>query len=217
MDQQTADRGFPAFFDQAPALMMRDPLAEFLGAARQGLIQYRYVDAVRLAGHSCPTVACAYLMVLAGLRALYGNETPVRGEIEVAMAQARDSGVTGVIASVAQLLTGAAAETGFQGIGMRHRFARRDLLSFEAPLDGVLGLRRRDTGQAVQVHLDASVVGWDDEMRGLLPRAVTGQASASECERFGELWQERVRRMLIEHAEDPRLIQVSDWPQCPAH
>ena len=49
---------------------MHDRLAEFLGAADGGVIEYRYVDAVKLAGHSCPTVAGAYLLtskVLSGL------------------------------------------------------------------------------------------------------------------------------------------------------
>ena len=61
--------GFPVYFEQAPTIMVRDPLAEFLGAAEHGLMTYRYVDAVRLAGHSCPTVAGAYLMVCRGLKA----------------------------------------------------------------------------------------------------------------------------------------------------
>ena len=31
---------FPAFFEQVPTISLRDPLAEFLGAAEQGVIQY---------------------------------------------------------------------------------------------------------------------------------------------------------------------------------
>ncbi|NLY64247.1 MAG: hypothetical protein GX070_04730 [Alcaligenaceae bacterium] len=53
---------FPSFFDQAPTISLRDPLAGFLGAAHNGVIQYTYTDVVKLAGHSCPTVAGAYLM-----------------------------------------------------------------------------------------------------------------------------------------------------------
>ena len=108
--------GFPVYFEQAPTIMVRDPLAEFLGAAEHGLMTYRYVDAVRLAGHSCPTVAGAYLMVCRGLKALYGDDVPERGGIEVRMRDGRDEGTTGVVASVATLLTGAAAEQGFGGI-----------------------------------------------------------------------------------------------------
>lgn len=202
---------FPAFFDAAPTLLVRDPLADLLGAAQQGLIEYRYADAVRLAGHSCPTVAGSYLMVLHGLRALYGADVPIRGEIEVFMRDARDSGITGVIATVAQLLTGAAAETGFQGLGAGHRFSRQNLLHFSHKMKGLLALRRRDSGKAVQVQINHDVVPADEEMKALLPRAVAGKASAAELRRFGELWQERVKKMLIDHAQDPRLIQVSPW------
>ena len=205
------DQGMPAFFAQAPSITLRDPLAQFLGAAQDGAMQYRYADAVRLAGHSCPTVAGAWLMTVHGLRALYGSDLPVRGEIEVLMRDARDSGVTGVMASVVQLITGAAPETGFQGVGAAHRFARNHLLAFGAgSLDGVLGLRRKDTGKAVQVKLDANVVPWTDEMKALMPKAISGQASAAELARFGALWQDRVRKMVVEHAADTAMVQVSD-------
>jgi hypothetical protein len=71
---------FPDFFARIPAITLRDPLAELLGAAEGGLIAYSYVDAVKLAGHSCPTVAGAWLMTVRALRALYGDEMPVRGD-----------------------------------------------------------------------------------------------------------------------------------------
>ena len=72
---------FPAFFAQAPTQRIRDPLAQFLGAATDGVLEYHYADAVRLAGHSCPTVAGAYLLTRRGLRALYGDDLPERGNI----------------------------------------------------------------------------------------------------------------------------------------
>ena len=83
---------FPEFFEQAPTLTVQDALAEFLGAAEEGIMQYRYADAVRLCGHSCPTVAGAYLMTLKGLKALYGSDLPQRGGIEAAMQGAADDG-----------------------------------------------------------------------------------------------------------------------------
>src|SRR5574340_654324 len=92
----------PAFFDEAPAILVHDALAEFLGAAEGGIVEYRYADAVKLAGHSCPTVAGACMMARAALRALYPDprELPERGEIRVDCRDARDAGVTGVIATV---------------------------------------------------------------------------------------------------------------------
>ena len=42
--------GVPTFFEQAPTICLRDPLAAFLGAAEGGLMTYSYQDAVKLAG-----------------------------------------------------------------------------------------------------------------------------------------------------------------------
>jgi hypothetical protein len=60
----------PEFFDAVPRLRMHDPLAQFLGASDDGMIEYGYGDAVKLAGHSCPTVASAYGLTRLALRAL---------------------------------------------------------------------------------------------------------------------------------------------------
>ena len=215
MTAEPQDQGFPAFYSEAPTIKLRDPLAQFLGAARHGVIEYRYTDVVRLSGHSCPTVAGAYLMALHGLRALYGTEMPVRGDVEVFMRDAPGSGVTGVISSVVQLVTGAAGETGFPGAGQLALFARKNLLVFGADVDGVLGMRRRDTGKAVTVHFDNAVVPWPDEMRPLMTKAFADQANSAELECFAQLWQERVRSMLVEYADNPALVWVSDWQPAP--
>jgi hypothetical protein len=202
---------FPDFFAEVPAITLYEPLAVFLGASKSGTITYGYADAVKLAGHSCPTVAGAYLMVCKGLSRLYGDELPERGGIEVHMRGGREQGTIGVIAAVATLLTGAAPETGFGGIGGDHRFARRDLLQFDAQIDGTLVLRRRDTGRGVALDLDPTAVPPAPEMTALFPKAITGQADEREQARFTALWQDRVARMLIEHADDPNLVLVHDW------
>ena len=97
--------GFPAFFGDAAVVRLRDPLAGFLGAARGGEMEYRYADAVRLAGHSCPTVASAFLLARAALAALWPGELPERGAVRVEFANPAHEGVTGVIANIASLLT----------------------------------------------------------------------------------------------------------------
>ncbi len=202
---------FPSFFNQAPTITIQDALAKFLGAAENGILTYRYADAVRLCGHSCPTVAGAYLMVIKGLKALYGEELPERGGIEAAMQGTRDEGTVGVTASVVQLLTGAAPETGFGGIGMQGRFARRNLLSFGAgEINGTLTLRRKDNGKTVAVGLNAALQPFAPEMRELMPKAVSGSASPDELKQFGELWQERVRAFLIDQADNPEFVTVSE-------
>ncbi len=201
----------PEFFDRAPTLTVQDPLAAFLGAGENGILTYRYADAVRLCGHSCPTVAGAYLMVIKGLKALYGEELPERGGIEAAMQGTRDEGTVGVTASVVQLLTGAAPETGFGGIGMQGRFARRNLLSFGAgEINGTLTLRRKDNGKTVAVSLNAALQPFAPQMRDIMPKAVGGSASAKELERFGQLWQARVKAFLTESADDPQFVIVRE-------
>ena len=208
----SAEAGFPPFFAEAPTITVRDPLARFLGAAADGIITYGYADAVKLAGHSCPTVAGAYLMVRRGLSALYGESLPERGGIDVHLRDARDQGTTGVIALVAMLITGAAPETGFGGIGMGRRFARRDLLHFDAPIDGVLALRRRDKGAGVVLDLDPAAVPPDPAMGALFSGAVADEADEAEQERFAVLWQERVAQMLLDHADSDRLVRIAPWP-----
>lgn len=202
---------FPDFFDEAPTLTLRDPLAAFLGSSEDGLMTYCYGDAVRLAGHSCPVVAGAYLMSRAGLSWLYGDELPERGNVEVHFRGEREEGTTGVLAAVATLLTGAAAETGFRGIGPSSRFRRRDLLFFGASIEAVMGLRRRDTGKGVLLDLNTESVPHDPRIATLMPRAVAGAAGPDEMSEFGTLWQDRVRRMLLDHADDPKFIHIYDW------
>jgi hypothetical protein len=199
---------FPALFDSVPTIFLHDPLAAFIGVSDDGIMTYCYADAVKLAGHS---VAGAYLMVRKGLALLYADRLPERGRVEVHMRDNRERGTTGVVAAIATLLTGAAPETGFGGIGTTHRFARRDLPQFDAPIDGMLALRRRDTGRGVVVDMDSAGVPPARDMLTLLPRAVTGQTNESEQARFGALWQERVERMLIEHADDPALVHAREW------
>ena len=81
--------GVPTFFGQGPTICLRDPLAAFLGAAEGGLMTYSYQDAVKLAGHSCPTVAGSFVAVIRGLKALYSNDMPERGNIEVLMTKGK--------------------------------------------------------------------------------------------------------------------------------
>lgn len=197
---------FPEFFARIPAITLRDPLAELLGAAEGGLIEYRFADAVKLAGHSCPTVAGAWLMTVRALHALYGDEMPVRGDLRVALGENADSGVAGVIASIAGLLTGAAGDGGFKGLG--GRYGRRNLLRFGVAGVGGLAFTRLDTNVAVDCILRLEMVPADPRLGGLLGAILGGTADSAARRLFGELWQERVRRILIEHADDPEIVEL---------
>lgn len=195
---------FPAFFEQVPPILLRDPLAALLGAAEDGLIEYRYADAVRLAGHSCPTVAAAWLMGRTGLQALWPDELPLRGGVRVAYGQGKEDGVTGVIANVIGLLSGAADDGGFKGIG--GRFDRR-LARFATALPLEIRFTRLDNGAAVDVAADLGRVPFAPRMRPLMEKTLGGEASAEEAAEFGRLWQDRVRRILLDAADQVIRIQ----------
>jgi hypothetical protein len=197
---------FPSFFQGAPTIRVHDPLATFLGAG-DGFIEYGYADAVKLAGHSCPTVASAFLMTRAALAALYPDAVPRRGDLRVELREPMEEGVTGVIGNVAALITGAAGDGGFHGIG--GRFVRRDRLAFGVAMEPQLRFTRLDSGAAAGVAARADRVPGDPRLRQLMPRCVMGEASEEELTLFGSLWQERVRRLLLEHADDPEIIAVS--------
>ena len=190
----------PEFYDRIDPITLRDPLSDFLGATEDGAIVVRYIDAVQVAGHSCPTVAGAWLMAGRALRELYGEDIPVRGEIEVQMRDEPDMGVCGVIASVFTQVTGAAAEGGFHGVG--GQFSRRNLLSFGQDVDGVARFVRKDTGKSVTVGYDHAAAPEDPEMMPLMKKSLSGQATPEEEVRFRELWVRRIEAILLDHADE---------------
>lgn len=195
------------FFSDAPRITVHDALAEFLGSCDDGMIEYGYADAVRVAGHSCPTVAGAYLMARAGLHALFPEGPAERGGVAVTMSSAESEGTTGVIAQVFTLLTGAAAGNGFHGIG--GNFVRSGLLGYGGGNpDCIATFQRTDTHAGVRLALDFTNVPPSPQMRMLMGQAMAPDASAEVRRAFGEVWQERVRRLLLEHADDPAVILV---------
>jgi hypothetical protein len=151
----------PALFEAVPAIVVVDPLAETLGAAEGGVIEYHYRDAVKLAGHSCPTVAGAWLMTRAALARLYPNGAPQRGGMRVEMRQAVDEGVAGVIAGVVGLITGAANEGGFKGLA--GRFGRQGLFALRRAHGGRDPLHaagHRSVGRSRAPAAGGAPAGW---------------------------------------------------------
>lgn len=194
----------PAFFDQVRRIATRDPLAELLGSCEEGRMEYGYADAVRLTGHSCPTVAGAYLVTLRALEQLFPGEAAERGSVRVLFRDEFDEGVTGVIASVVTLLTGATAEGGFKGLA--GRYARCDLMRFGARIPASIRFERTDSGQAVDADYHPERIPAAARMRELLGGILSGNASAAERREFGALWQERVKRILIDGVDDEQLV-----------
>ena len=190
-------RDYPAFFDAIEPIVVYDDLCKFLGANRDGILEFSYKDIVKTAGHSCATVAGAYLMAQKGLKALYGDETPQRGEIKVELRKAPREENTGVVGSVLSTITGATHDLGFGGIPTG-KYNRRDLLFFEAPIDHDLRLTRLDTGKAVSVdYRPGKVVN----PMAILMSAIKPDATEEDKESFPRRFQDMVQTV-FEHADE---------------
>jgi hypothetical protein len=201
-----ASMQLPAFFQQVPRLVVRDPMAELLGCAKGGIFEYCYGDAVRLTGHSCPTVAMAYWLTVKSLRLLYPDGLPVRGHIEVQFRDSARSGDVGIVATVVQMLTGAAGSSGFKGLG--GRFARAGLMRIVPELPLSLRYRRQDTGVAVDAAAVLSLAPVDPDLQRLIERNARGRLDGPAMAELGRLWQERVRFLLLEAGDDPAIFIV---------
>jgi len=197
----------PDFFAAAPSITVVDPLAEALGAAVDGVFEYRYIDAVKLAGHSCPTVAGAWLMTRAALAHLYRDALPRRGELQVDLRQRHDEGVAGVVASIAQLVTGAAGEGGFKGLA--GRFGRQGLLRFGVAMPGDIRFTRLDSGASVVLAHRMQAVPRPERLAETMQAAFGPEADAAARQAFAQAWQGWVRSILVDHADDPALIVVT--------
>ena len=186
---------YPAFFDKVQSIQLQDPLSNFLGAFEEGKMEISYMECVKLAGHSCPTVAGAYLMALKGLEALYGDQLPQRGSIQVSMKEGEADGVTGVICNVISFIAGANGIGGFKGLN--GNMARNNLVSYDVPMNGEVKLTRLDTDESVTLSYNPSMIPADPMMQPLMGKAMKGLASDDEKKEFGKLWQARVENILL--------------------
>ena len=182
---------YPQFFNNIPTIKLQDDLACLLGAFEDGLIEYSYLDVVKSAGHSCPTVLGAYLMTLQGLKALHENETPKRGNILVEFKEKQIDGVAGVIGSVITNITGSTTTNGFKGLA--GKYDRNHLMKFEKDINGAsVRFTRIDTLKSVDVFYDASSVKPHEDMNFLMQKSLQGNATTEEKKEFAKLWQKRV-------------------------
>ncbi len=200
---------------QPEPIIVRDPFLEFLGLVQPGEpIAITFAEMVKAAGHVCPTVAGAYLILRHGLAALYGTEPAVRGAVRVtAYGGPADFGY-GPIAQLVNLVIGAAPDTGFGGLA-RGRFRRRDLFLFKR--DDIrrneFDMERLDTAGKVRVIYDPSVVPAPKELAECIGPALADTATEAAVARFRHLWLGRVAEIL---ASASRVVSVSVAVE-PAH
>ncbi len=181
---------YPTFFDEIQTIILQDELSDFLGTFENGIVEFSYLDIVKSAGHSCPTVAGAYLMAQAGLKALYNDVLPKRGEIFVSFKEDSLDGVVGVIANVFTQITGATQQIGFKGIG--GNFIRHDLMKFNDNISSSVKLQRLDTGKIVEVIYNPNIINSNTLQSQLMEKILKETATHDDKILFGKIWQERV-------------------------
>ena len=197
---------YPSFFDKVESIEVQDRLSGFLGAFENGIYSISYLDCVKLAGHSCPTVAGAYLMAREALKELYRDGDIVqRGNLKVEMRDNKVDGVTGVIATTLSFITGASDDAGFKGIG--GNMSRNNLLSYGASISGEIRLTRLDNNQSIEVDYNPSSIPPSPNMQPLMGKIMKNLASEDEKKEFAKLWQERVEKILL--ANPNSLITLS--------
>ncbi|MGD9898406.1 MAG: hypothetical protein AB7T22_04675 [Calditrichaceae bacterium] len=192
-----------AFYDMVEPIKLTDPLSAFLGATNESEpFIYHYKDIVKLSGHSCPTVAGAYKTTQLALKSLYDNTTPVRGQIKVKIAGGPEQLVNGPASQVISFITGAAPVTGFKGI--KGKFNRYNMLTFdediqpEKDVSSDILFERTDSLKKVRVLYRPQFIYQNPEIGRLLPLMLSGMATETDKTLFGDLWQERVRIVLLE-------------------
>ncbi len=183
---------YPDFFDKVESIELIDKLSEFLGTFDGGLVRFNYTDVVKLSGHSCPTVAGAYLMAREGLKVLYTDSLPQRGEIEVLCRDSYKSGTTGVVANVLSYITGATSSYGFKGIA--GKYIRHQLMSFDQDITSDICMKTKD--KTVCISYDPSAIPPHSQMQTYMQKQIQNTATQDEQKIFRHLWQKRVEDIL---------------------
>lgn len=181
---------YPKFFDDVEKIVIKDELSEVLGVFEGGIIEFSYLDIVKSAGHSCPTIAGAYLMLKEGLKQF---DLPVRGEINVYLKEDMSEGVTGVTSNVIAQVTGATSKSGFHGLG--GKYDRRGLMHFNADITSLMRFVDR-SGKIVDVDYNPNAIAPNPNMSPLMQKTLNKKATKEEEKEFQVLWQDRVERIL---------------------
>ncbi len=184
---------YPKFFDEHK-ITMKEPLGSMLGAFEDGIVNYTYLDVAKLAGHSCPTVSSTFAMLSVGLKKLYENDLPVRGDIKVEIQGTKGDGTVGVVANVVSYITGACDEGGFKGFGGKS--SRNNLLKFNSNIDAEIILTSISNGNSVALSASLDRVETPEKLNYYMQKVFSPDATDDDKKMFAELWQEKVKNIL---------------------
>ena len=157
-----------------------------------------FEDAVKLAGHACPTVAGAFLLAKTAAERLFPGETAVRGDMRVTIPGPVDQGTNGPIGQIFTLLTGAAAQNGFHGLA--GQFVRSQLLHFqETEAVEPFTFERVSTQHTIQLLYSAEAIPPDFIIAELKPLVLSHRASDAQRVQFRNAWRQRVLNILADN------------------
>lgn len=199
---------YPSFYQNVKKIKMFDPLADVLGSAENGIIEYSFIDAVKYTGHGCPTVAGAYMVCVHALENLYTDgEIPTRGGIKVSLRALENEGANGVIGNVFTFLLGAGGEGGFKGLG--GNFSRHNLIEYGVKIRSQFAFCRTDNNKKVYIDYHPEHVPSDPRVSALLKKILIDEALSTEKKLFHDLWNQRVEKLLIDHQTNTQIYSVT--------
>lgn len=85
---------------------------------------------------------------------------------------------------------------------------RRGLLQFNEEIEAELRFTRTDTGQVVLAQAYPHRVPGDPQTMRLMQLCLSAQATDEQRIEFGRLWQQRVQRILLDHAWDDTVFEL---------
>lgn len=199
------------FFDEVEPIILKDPLSVVLGAMdEEDVMVFKYPDAVKLAGHSCVSVSGAYKLTAKALKSLYGEEVPLRGEINIAIMGGPEDMAYGPISQVISFITGAAPVTGFKGL--KGKFRRQNKLIFDKanPEFNSFIFQRTDTGKTVKITFNPQVLPQNEKMGELMLQVLSNKATEKDKEAFINLWQGNVKEVLLNDEKYKELFKIEE-------
>ncbi len=183
---------YPDFFNNIETIKVYDDLSQFLWVNDDWLVELSYLDIVKTAGHSCGTVAWAYLVALEWLKALYKDELPKRWNIKVELRRNPLDDNAWVVWSVLSNVTWATIDFGFGWIP-GGKYNRRDLLFFWADIEWDVCLTRLDTNEKVNITYTPWKIVKPME---ILKSAIMPGATQEDKDSFPVRFQEMVKTVL---------------------
>ena len=207
---------FRDFLYDVKPIKFKEPLAETLGAFKEdgSVLEYTFIETVKMAGHACPTVTGAYMSCQEALEFLNPDEIPTRGNIAITIYGEPDEGVNGVIGQVFSFLTGAAPGSGFKGLA--HKFKRKDLLQFSSdkldPEAMCFEFKRLDNDARVLVKFYPQRVPYPAEkamkINPLMKKVLFDQADDAEKKELQDLFIGKVEVMVVKRKDIQNWIKL---------